>query len=178
MGKRNWNIKLRAIEFSDIELLYNWENDKNNWLVSNTLTPFSRDIIERYIENSYQDINQAKQVRMMIDASFERDAFRSVGAIDLFDFDPHHQRAGIGILIGEPADRSKGIATAALKTLIDYAFNTLLLHQIYCNIMPDNKASLNLFKHAGFCQTGQKVDWIRTSEGFHDEVILQLINHK
>jgi diamine N-acetyltransferase len=178
MKKNKWNIKLRAVELSDIDLLYTWENDRSIWKVSNTLTPFSRYILEHYIENSYQDIHQAKQVRLLIDAAFEDDDYRTVGAIDLFDYDPLHRRAGVGILIGSPADRSQGIAAAALQALIDYAFNTLQLHQLYCNIIPDNEPSIKLFKNAGFQQTGRKIDWINTPDGFIDEVIFQLINHK
>ncbi len=178
MQKNKWDIKLRAIEFADIDLLYSWENDRRIWKVSNTLAPFSRYTLERYIESSYEDIHQSKQVRMMIDAAYEDDDYNTVGAIDLFDYDPLHMRAGVGILIGSPADRNKGIATAALKALIDYAFNTLQLHQLYCNVTSDNEPSLNLFKNAGFQLAGQKSDWIKTPQGFIDEVLLQLINRK
>jgi diamine N-acetyltransferase len=175
---RKWNIVLRALEMEDIDLLYTWENDRDIWRVSNTLTPFSRYILERYMENSYQDIHQAKQLRLMIDAAFENDHFRTVGAIDLFDYDPFHLRAGIGILIGKTVDRQQGIATHALQELIKYSFDTLQLHQLYCNVTADNLASLQLFRNAGFEDAGVKKDWIKTRYGFIDEVFLQLINSR
>ncbi len=178
MQKSKWDIRLRAIEFEDIDLLYKWENDRTIWQVSNTLAPFSRYILERYIENSFQDIHQAKQLRLMIDAGFEGSDFQTVGAIDLFDYDPFHQRAGVGILIGSPADRNKGIATAALNSLIEYAFNTLQLHQLYCNISEGNDASLHLFQNAGFQISGKKPEWIKTPNGYLDEVSLHLINRR
>ena len=53
-------IILRALELSDIDLLYQWENDKNIWQVSNTLVPFSRYILKKYIENSFKDIYEMK----------------------------------------------------------------------------------------------------------------------
>ena len=46
-GKR---LLLRAVEPSDIDLLYQWENDPLIWKVSNTITPYSRFQIEEYVE--------------------------------------------------------------------------------------------------------------------------------
>jgi len=67
-----------------------------------------------------------------------------------FDFDPYHRRAGIGVLIADKASRKKGNATMALTCLIEYCFKTLLLHQLYCNILENNHESLDLFKKLGF----------------------------
>ena len=60
-------ITLRALEPSDIDLLFQWENDTEIWNVSNTITPFSRYTLEKYVENAHLDIYQVKQLRLMID---------------------------------------------------------------------------------------------------------------
>ena len=39
-------LQLRAVEPSDIDLLYKWENDPAVWRESNTLSPYSRIQIE------------------------------------------------------------------------------------------------------------------------------------
>ena len=67
MTANEQGIVLRALEPSDIDLLYQWENDKKIWQGSNTLVPFSRYILKQYIENSYKDIYEMKQQRFMID---------------------------------------------------------------------------------------------------------------
>lgn len=169
-------IKLRALEPSDIDLIYSWENNTSNWLVSNTLTPFSKYILKKYISNSYKDIFEAKQLRLMIDLKTE--SYKTVGTIDLFDYDPFHQRAGVGILIAENNDRHKGFADEALKILINYAFNTLNIHQLYCNITKNNAISIKLFTNSGFNIVGEKKDWIRTNDGWIGEYFLQLIKNK
>ncbi|MCG8702189.1 MAG: GNAT family N-acetyltransferase [Bacteroidales bacterium] len=170
----NNKVLLRALEPEDIDVLYKWENDRTIWHVSNTITPFSKYILRKYIENSYQDIYEAKQLRLMIELHIE-DNCRTIGSIDLFDFDPHNKRAGIGILIGEPEERGKGYARIALKELISYAFDVLKLHQLYCNISADNDASISLFKKEGFQLIGVKKEWIKTSSGYSDELLFQLI---
>lgn len=170
-------IMLRAIEPSDIDLIYLWENDCEIWEVSNTLVPFSRYTLEQYILSAASsDIYSAKQLRLMIDLQ-ENDTLKTIGTIDLFDFDPHNSRAGIGILIDEK-ERGKGYAGQALEKLIDYAFNTLQIHQLYCNINQKNKRSLDLFQNAGFKLVGIKKEWLRIENAFEDECLLQLINNK
>jgi len=167
----NDNIFLRAMEPSDIDMLYKWENLPDNWLVSNTLNPFSRYTLEQFIDSSTKDIYENKQLRLMI---IEKTTNAAIGAIDLFDFDPFHLRAGVGILIGEEKARKKGYASEALEALISYAGKILLLKQLYCNISEINEDSLKLFIEKSFVITGQKRDWIKTNNGFITEYFLQL----
>lgn len=169
--------KLRAIELSDIDLIYSWENDSSIWQLSNTLTPFSRHVIRQFIENSHQDIFQLKQLRLMID-KIDENKTETIGTIDLFDFDPIHKRAGVGILIAQAEDRGKGYASDALDTLINYSFYTLQLHQLYCNITEDNRESLKLFQSKGFQLIGTKRDWLIYPKGRKDEFMFQLINNE
>jgi len=170
-------IFLRALEPADIEWLFRWENDPEIWKVSNTITPYSRYTLEKYIENAHLDIYQIKQLRMMIDVKeSSRKKNRPIGAIDLFEFDPFHNRAGVGILIGEKSDRKKGYASEALSQFIRYAFQILQLHQLYCSIATDNLESIGLFTRNGFTITGEKKDWLKTGTGFKNEYFLQLMN--
>ena len=165
---------LRALEPSDVDLLYNWENNEKLWHLSNVITPFSRFTLEQYILNSHQDIYTTKQLRLMIDKK-SPDQIDTIGSIDLFDFDPSNKRAGIGILITDD-EQNKGYASEALELLINYCFNTLQLHQIYCNISEDNQTSLKLFKKHNFTLVGLKKEWIIVQGKWVDEYIYQLIN--
>jgi len=170
-------VRLRAIEPSDLDILYDWENDPENWIVSNTNAPFSRHVLQKYIESAQTDIFEAKQLRLMIDR-MEPSAEESetVGVIDLFDFDPSHRRAGVGILIAKKEDRMEGLATEALSILIGYAFESLHLHQLYCNVTEDNQASLKLFKKFNFQIIGIKKDWIRKKNEWMDVYLFQRLN--
>jgi diamine N-acetyltransferase len=162
---------LRAIEPADIDVLYNWENDEENWAVSNTQTPFSRFVLEQYIASAHVDIYSTKQLRLMMCEPDEK----AIGTIDLFDFDPNNMRAGVGILIADKSDRRKGYASEALTLLTNYCFEILNLHQIYCNITTDNETSILLFQKHGFQITGIKKQWVRSGNTYKDELLLQLI---
>lgn len=101
--------------------------------------------------------------------------FRTVGTIDLFEYDVLHGRAGIGILIYDRNDRCRGYAGDAVGTLCRYARERLRMHQLWCSVGADNEASLRLFRGLGFREIGRKRDWLWTPDGYGDEIMLQKI---
>jgi diamine N-acetyltransferase len=164
-------ITLRTLEPDDIDLLYQWENDMEIWDVSNTKTPFSKYILSKYLDDSVKDIYEIKQLRLII----QNEDTVPVGAVDLFDFDPYHLRAGIGILIHKKEYRNIGYANDTLQALSEYALNILGLKQLYANIADDNTPSIRLFEKAGFEKTGIKKFWLKTVTGWKNEILYQKI---
>ncbi len=175
MGMIGKNVILRAPEPADIDFLYVWENDRSVWRASNTNTPYSRFAIEQYVMNAQLDIYITRQLRFMIDKTDPSGKVSTVGTIDLYDFEPAHRRAGVGVLIIRE-ERGKGYASEALELLIDYAFNTLNLHQLYSHISSSNIVSLNLFAKHQFEIIGLKKEWLMIDNKWMDEYILQRIN--
>ncbi|KUJ61578.1 acetyltransferase [Flavobacteriaceae bacterium CRH] len=167
------SIYLRALEPNDLEFVYAMENDQSIWEVSNTQTPYSRFLVRQYLENAQQDIYEAKQLRLAI---CQDEDFPAIGLIDLFEFDPKNNRAGIGIVIQNKENRKQNIGSEALELLIKYAFHNLNLHQLYANISVENVASIALFTKFGFEKIGIKKDWILLNGHYQDEAIFQLIN--
>lgn len=166
-------VYLRALEPEDLEFIYQIENDENIWNVSNTQTPYSKYLIKQYLENAHQDIFEAKQLRLAI---CKNNSNEVIGLIDLFDFDPQNNRAGIGIVIQNENNRKNGFGNESLHLLINYAFKQLQLHQLYANIGVNNEASLKLFGTFGFQKIGIKKDWIFYNNTYQDEALFQLIN--
>jgi diamine N-acetyltransferase len=169
------NILLRALEPTDIDLLYSLENDMKLWHLSSTITPFSRFVLEQYLVNAHEDIFTTKQLRLVIETTVSSGIQAgTAGLIDLYDFDPINLRAGIGIIIKEEL-RGKKFATEALELLKIYAFKTLNLVQLYAGIPENNTASIRLFGKAGFIKTGIRKRWIRNEEQWLDEHFFQLL---
>lgn len=168
-------IILRAPEPEDLSLLYNWENDPSIWKLGNSFSPYSKETIKNHIENSQKSIFETGQQRFMIELINNGP---TIGTIDIFDFDPFHLRAGIGILIADKGQRRKGYAGMALQCLIEYCFSHMKMHQLYCNIAESNHASISLFSDHGFKVIGTKTDWRRSENGFSNEIMFQLISDK
>ena len=168
-------IYLRALEPEDLEFIYKIENNESVWDVSNTQIPYSRFLIRQYLENAHQDIYEAKQLRLAI---CQDQDFPALGLVDLFDFDPKNNRAGVGIVIQGNENRNQNIGSEAMELLIDYAFSNLNLHQLYANIGTENVASNALFTKFGFKMIGVKKEWTFVNGKYKDEAIFQLINTK
>lgn len=163
-------VKLRALEPSDLDILYSWENDDRVWFSSSNTRPVSKQTLQFFID-SINDIYTDKQVRLVIEHENT-----PVGCVDLFDFEPLHQRAGVGIMIDENHE-GKGLAHEALKKLQNYAFNQLGLHQLYCNVSQNNERSLQLFNRSGFTHTATRKEWVKEGKNWYDQFIFQCFNN-
>ena len=164
-------MHLRALEPDDLEFLYALENDPDIWGVSDTLAPVSRHALREYLEHASADFYVVRQLRLVVTTEISGPP---VGVVDLFDFDPLHQRAGVGITI-LARERQNGYARQALELLKNHARNALRLHQIYATVGTDNLASLRLFEAAGFRKTGTRLAWLRTAAGWQDAVEWQCL---
>lgn len=167
-------LRLRALEPEDVEPLYRWENDPETWHVSGTLLPFSRNALRQFIDEQQYDIFATRQARLII----ETGGGEAIGSADIFDLDPANRRAGIGLMIHERRLRGQGYALRAMRLLEELCFDTLGLHQIYCSIEASNARCLKLFDGLGYERAGVKRHWMRTGDGWEDEVMFQKICNK
>ena len=164
-------LQLRAPELTDLDFLFHIENDTRQWCVSACKTPYSRYLLQQYIETNTHDIYADKQVRLMIE-----DHTRGVlvGAVDLFDFSPADRRAEIGLVIDHAA-RGRGYARAVLPLLCQYAQHVLGLHQIYAYIFEDNAPARTIFRDYGFTHVATLPDWVFSEGKYINVCLYQLI---
>lgn len=164
---------LRALEPEDLEFIHQIENDEELWELSTTLTPYSRFILKQYLKNIHRDIFEVKQLRLAI---CKNDTEEILGMIDLYDYDPKNNRAGIGIIIASNVERGRGYGAEALQLVTTYSFTHLDMHQLYAHILEGNDRSIKLFKKMNFEQVGILKDWKRIRGSYKNEFIFQLIN--
>ncbi|GAC1370852.1 MAG: hypothetical protein NVS3B25_12270 [Hymenobacter sp.] len=157
-------VHLRALEPDDLEFLFALENDPDIWGVSGTLAPVSRHALREYLAHAAADFYAVRQLRLVVCTEIDGPA---VGVVDLFDYDPLHERAGVGITI-RAAARRHGYATQALELVKTHARQVLRLHQMWATVGVDNRASMRLFRVAGFRRVGTRRAWLRTASGWQD----------
>ena len=163
-------VHLRALEPDDLDFLFALENDPTIWGVSDTLAPVSRHALREYLDRA-ADFYVARQLRLVITTEFNGPA---VGVVDLFDYDPLHQRAGVGITV-LAGHRRHGYARQALQLVKAHARAALRLHQLYATVGAGNRGSLRLFRAAGFRRVGTRQAWLRTAHGWDDAVEWQCL---
>lgn len=184
----NHSIFLRAMEPEDIDAIFRWENDPKIWVDSASHQPFSRKALSQFIEeNSGADIYSCRQLRLMAEkeeiikcdetGELHKNVFCkhfTVGCVDLFDFDPYHRRAGVGIIVDNHY-RRQGIGLQMLLELEDFGREHLQLHQLHCAVASNNKASIALFERAGYSRCGVLNEWIFSDGKWIDAFMYQKI---
>lgn len=164
-------IIFRALDATDLDNMLRWENDTRLWDVSSTIAPYNKQILWDYLKNYDGDIYKSHQIRFIIE---ENETGKSVGALDLFDFDPFNRRVAVGILI-DYEFQHKGYGFRALELTKEYAFSYLGLKQCHCIIPVNNTHSISVFKKAGFTECGTMKAWLRRGSEYCDAAIMQII---
>lgn len=166
-------MRLRALELSDLDLLFALENDESLWACGTTRTPYSRVALKRYILQAAQsDLYAQRQLRLVAEIE-DQGQGEAVALVDLFEFSPEHHRAEVGIVV-LPQYRQQGYGAEALLLLEDYSRRHLSLHQLYAYVPTHNTASLRLFQRMSYAQQACLKDWAYHN-GQYEEV--QLLTH-
>ena len=164
------NLKLRALEPEDIDVLFSIENDSELWKYSNRNEPYSKYTLKKYIEIQNQDISESKQKKFVLCSNDKI----IIGFIDLFDFEPFHRRAGVGLVIFSNY-RNQGFGSKAIELLENHSKLYYNLHLLYANVAYENKESNFLFKKMKYNLVGVKKNWNYYDNSFHDECLYQKI---
>lgn len=134
---------LRSVGSMDIDTILLWENDEEVRKAGSPEKIFTRRDIEAFVGRQLFGIEANGQLRLMI----ETKEGRSIGAVDLFDFDG--ASAEIGILVYAHDDRGKGYASEALRLLAAYATG-IGMKRLRARVRTDNTACRRLFLAAGY----------------------------
>lgn len=87
---------------------------------------------------------------------FELATLRPIGRASLQDIDHLHRRASFGLMIGERDAWGKGYGTEATALMLDYAFNTLGLHNVMLQVVSANERAIRAYLRAGFREFGRR----------------------
>ncbi len=168
------NIFLRALEPSDVDCMYLWENDPEVWPFGGIHAPVSRHQLWEYANNYDANPFTAGQLRLIIEIYDPGSKSRvACGVLDLYDIDAVNSRTQVGIMVA-PAWRGRGIAATALRLAEDYCRDRLGLSVIAAEVACDNLPSMNLFgKKRGFELIACRPSWFRRGDGFVEAALFQ-----
>ena len=130
------NTSLRLLENTDLDFLFEIENNPKNKKFNKFISTTSRQLLKDYIKNAQADISVYNQIRFVVENKNIQ-----IGLIDLFEYDPEKKNAGVGIIINSKF-RNKNFGSNALKIIIDYSFQKLDLIFLFANIKSENKHSI------------------------------------
>lgn len=101
--------------------------------------------------------------------------FQPIGTVNLHQINHKHRKANMGIMIGEPAMRGRGLGTEAVELILDYGFNALSLHSIWLTTYDFNAAGRRAYLKAGFTEVGRRRQCRFHTGRFWDEIHMDII---
>lgn len=145
----NNNISLRNLYIQDKVKLAELANTKYIW--DNVRDFFPHPYTEKDAKEFIELCNSEKpKVTFAIDLGKEL-----VGVTGLeLQKDVYRKSAEIGYWVGE-AYRNKGVATEAVKLMVNYGFEKLNLNRIYSGVFEYNRASQKVLLKCGFTYEGK-----------------------
>ncbi len=101
--------------------------------------------------------------------------FQPVGTVNLHQIDHKHRKANLGIMIGEPGMRGRGLGTEAVELIVDYGFNALDLNSIWLSTLEFNTAGRKAYARVGFKEVGRRRLCRFQGGRFWDEIHMDIL---
>jgi RimJ/RimL family protein N-acetyltransferase len=155
---------LRAAERDDIPLFVRWLNDERTVRFLAARAPIGHAQEEGWLDGMLA--RQGHDSWFFVICSLSDD--RPIGTTGLFEVDLTNGNAGIGILIGDPADQGKGLGTDAMEALLDFGFGELRLERMWLDVYAFNPRGVRSYEKAGFVHEGTLRHAVYRRRGFHD----------
>lgn len=163
-------IKLRKLSPGDCGIYHTWRNDPAVMCsTSPALDLYTAEETEKYISAIAAQPN-AKGY--MIE---HKESGRTVGIVSLIRIDSKNRCAELIIDIGEKDMWGKGIGTAAVTLILQFAFDELNLHRVFLQVFAFNEHAIKLYEKMGFTHEGRLRHALYRTGNWHDIVVMGIL---
>ena len=163
------DVTLRPRTEADLDVLYAIASDLGTWdeRTPSMPSPLTRAAYEARL--GQLDSGSDKGVSFVVEAAGE-----AVGSVSLFSFDDLARHAEVGIAL-LPEARGRGIGTAAIERIVEFAFVRCNLRRVHLQAIASNRAAIRAYEKAGFVVEGRQLEhaWVRG--GYEDIVVMGLL---
>lgn len=151
-------IRLEYFTKEDFAQLIGWihtEELLTNWSGSLFRFPLTEESLDWYIE----DTNDLLHSDALVYKAIETDTGEVVGHISLGGISRKNRSARISrVLVGDNAQKGRGICTLMIKAVLEIGFNELKLHRISLGVYDFNHSAIRCYEKAGFVKEGVQRD--------------------
>lgn len=162
-----YTVALRAESPEDEDLLYRLRSDLDSWEERSPAPPAPLSL--RAFQQRRAKAEPSADAEFIVTADGA-----GVGQVSLFSEDGLARNAEVGIVLLAEA-RGKGVGTAALAQLVEFAFVRRNLHRLHLRLISSNLAAIAAYRKVGFVEEGRHREhcWVRG--GYEDEVTMGLL---
>lgn len=160
-------VTLRPPTPSDRDTLREWRNrpEVSHFLIHNA--PIGEEEHAEWFSGLGRDPSRRAWV-------IERSG-RGVGFASFAGLSQAHGRCSLGMYLADPGARTQGVGAFAEYGLLQYAFETLGLNKVCCEVLAFNERVLTLHERLGFAREGRLREHVRREDGTFDLVLFALL---
>ena len=136
-------VCLGPLLVGDGPLLFSWRNTIVNARLNGPYRPIGQGEFDAWFNPSGDPSRVVFALRARAD-------MRLLGFLQLIRIDANARSAELGVMIGEPAERNKGLGQEAVALALDYAWRELNLQRVALYVHGDNPAAIRAYTKAGF----------------------------
>lgn len=170
-------VRLRAIERSDIPNFVRWFNDPEVRRYLPTMyAPLSTAQEERWFEDMLQ--RQGKEQFVFAVESRMGDEWVPIGTTGLHQINWKDQSAVFGIALGEKAYWDQGYGTDVVRTMLRFAFEELNLNRVELEVIKENARARRCYEKAGFRYEGTRRQAAFLEGTYHDSHLMSILREE
>ncbi|GIP61052.1 GNAT family protein [Paenibacillus sp. FSL W8-0186] len=166
----NKMIKLRKLSANDYTTYHDWRNDME--VMETTSLNFDIYTLEETEQFISAIAAQSTAKGYLIEY---KETEQTVGIVSLINIDYKNRSAECVIDIGVKDVWGKGIGTAAISLILEYAFNELNLNRLYLQVFSFNERAIKLYEKMGFIHEGKFRQALYRKGKWHDIVIMGIL---
>ena len=164
-------VNLRAQEMSDLERNWRWINDAETArLVNGRPYAMPRAAQEAWLRERAEHPLSFGRVFLAI----ETKAGEHIGNIDITGVSPEDRWGWLGVLIGDPAQRGRGLGSDAIRTVLRFAFDEMNLDLVRLQVWSFNGRALACYRRLGFVEEARLRSDVYAEGQWHDNVVMSI----
>lgn len=167
------NIRLRAIERTDIPRFVRWMNDTEVIQYLLMSSPLSTAMEGKWFDAQLERPPHQGQI-LAIEVRVA-DEWIHIGNTGLHDVDPVNRAAEFGIVIGEKDYWNKGFGKQATGLTLQHGFENLNLNRIFLEVFETNPRAMKTYENAGFTREGILRQAIFKNGRYIDVIIMSIL---
>lgn len=163
-------LKLRAVELTDANVLFEYRSDKKTNQFQGFIPTTEEDML-RFLKKVNPVINQAGSWFQFVITL--REINHTIGDVGIHFLEEDHQ-VEFGITLNKEY-QNKGYATETLTCIFDYLFTELNKHRIIASVDPRNTNSIQLLERLNMRKEAHFVKSLFFKDEWVDDVIYALL---
>jgi RimJ/RimL family protein N-acetyltransferase len=171
-------IKLEYFTPQDFPLLIDWISDElllQNWAGSQFRFPLTHEKLDWYIRDTNDFNNSSTLVYKAVDSL----TGQTVGHISLTAINRPNRSARITrVLVGDTAERGKGIGEQITRAMMQIGFEELNLHRMSLGVYDFNEPAIRCYKKCGFRVDGVLRDISRHGDDYWSLMEMSILENE